>query len=315
MSCSGSTPTRAPPRAMFGRGSARGSAALSGYGSDRWSGRGPGRGSGRGWARGGRCGSGRGIASTGSAGTGRGTGAAARMSAASALRLLGGMGVELVGQHAAAAFVGLDRHAALAAPGIGAHQGAPRPFMRAVDRQQLVRGRDRLLRVGLFAQQVLRQHAGPVGQPLALAGEPGVEGGIDPVQILQQVAVQQRQRPRPVRRCAQHLFDVDPDRAGPQHQMVATDRQRARADRRHRLAEPVDFLPQRGARLLVGAAAPEQFGHFAAQHRARRGQRQHRQQRPRFASGRQHGLAGERPGFHLADQAQTYQNRVTVHAR
>ena len=297
-SCSGSTPTRAPPRGGCGRASARGSVAAR---------LAPRRGCGpRLGTRADRAGARRSRPRQ----RRRRTGAAARISAGHALGLLRRLGVELIGQHAAAALIGLDRHAALAARGIGAHQRPPCALVRAVDRQQLLRRGDHRVRVGLLAQQVLGQHAGAVAQPLALAGEPGVEGGIDAVQVLQQVAVQQRQRRRLVGRGAQHLLDVDPHRAGAQHQVVAVDRQDLRADRRHRLEQPVDFLAQRGARLLLRPAAPQQFGQPAAQHRPRRGQRQHRQQRPRLAAGRQHAFAGERPGFHLADQAQPHQHGI-----
>ena len=87
------------------------------------------------------------------------TGAAARISAASCWVSSDGCGVELIGQHATAAFIGLDRHAALAAPGVGAHQRPPCPLVGAVDRQQLLRRGDHRLRVGLLAQQVLRPAA------------------------------------------------------------------------------------------------------------------------------------------------------------
>ncbi len=109
------------------------------------------------------------------------------------LGLLRRLRIELVGQHGAAALIGLDRHAALAARGIGAHQRPPGALMRAVDRQQLLCcGNDRL-GIGLFAQQVLSQQTGAVAQPLALAGQPCIEARVDAVEVLQQVAVEQRQ--------------------------------------------------------------------------------------------------------------------------
>ena len=76
------------------------------------------------------------------------------------------------------------------------------------------------------------------------------------------------------------------------------------AGRRQRLQQAVDFLPQRGPRLLLRPAAPEQFREPAAQRGARGGQRHHGEQGARLASGRQDVLAGDRPGFHLADQTQ-----------
>ncbi len=65
--------------------------------------------------------------------------------------------------------------------------------MGPVDLQQPLRGRNRRLRFHLLAQQGLGDGAGPVAQPFALGGEPGVEGRINAVETLQQVAVQQRQ--------------------------------------------------------------------------------------------------------------------------
>ena len=133
-------------------------------------------------------------------------------------------GIQQIGQHRAAAVVGLDRHAALAARRVRPHQRPPGAFMRAVDLQQTLRRRDRRLRLDLLAQQRLGDGAGAVTQPFALGGQPGVEGGIDAVQILQQIAVQQGQRGRLVGGRPHHLFDVDPDHAGPQRQVVAGDR-------------------------------------------------------------------------------------------
>ena len=132
------------------------------------------------------------------------------------LRLGRWRGVQQIGQHRAAAVVGLDRHAALAARRVGPHQRAPGAFMRPVDLQQTLRRRDRGLGFHLLAQQCLGDRARAVAQPLALGGQPGVEGGIDAVQVLQQVAVEQRQRCRLVGGGAHHLVDVYPDRAGAQ---------------------------------------------------------------------------------------------------
>ena len=66
----------------------------------------------------------------------------------------------------------------------------------------------------------------------------------------------------------------------------------------------MDLLAQRGAGLLLRPAAPQQFGQPAAQRGARRRQGDHREQRAGLAPSRQHALAGQRPGFHLADQPQ-----------
>ena len=97
--------------------------------------------------------------------------------------------------------------------------------MRAIDLQQALRRRDRRLRLDLLAQQRLGHGAGTIAQPFALGGQPGVEGGIDAVQILQQVAIQQRQRRRLVGGRPHHLFDIDPDDAGAQRQVIAGDHQ------------------------------------------------------------------------------------------
>ena len=52
------------------------------------------------------------------------------------LRLGRGRGVQQIGQHGAAAVIGLDRHAALAARGMRPHQRPPGALMRPVDLQQ-----------------------------------------------------------------------------------------------------------------------------------------------------------------------------------
>ena len=142
--------------------------------------------------------------------------------------------------------------------------------MRAIDLQQPLRGRDRRLRLDLLAQQGLGHRAGTVAQPLALGGQPGVEGRIDAVQILQQIAVEQRQRGRLVGRRPHHLFHVHPDHAGPQREVIAGHRQHLGPRRRQCLEQPMDFLAQRGPRLLLGPAAPQQLGEAPAQRGTRR---------------------------------------------
>ena len=142
--------------------------------------------------------------------------------------------------------------------------------MRAVDLQQALRGRDRRLRLHLLAQQRLGHGAGAVAQPFALGGQPGVEGRIDAVQVLQQVAVQQRQRRRLVGGRPHHLLDIHPDHARAQRQVVAGHQQDLGAGRRQCFQQPMNFLAQRGAGLLLRAAAPQQLGQAAAQGGTRR---------------------------------------------
>ena len=137
--------------------------------------------------------------------------------------------------------------------------------MRAIDLQQALRRRDRRLRLDLLAQQRFGDRAGTVAQPLALGGQPGVEGGIDAVQILQQIAVQQRQRGRLVGRRPHHLLHVHPDHAGTQREVVAGHRQNLGPRRRQCLEQPMNFLAQRGPRLLLRPAAPQQLGQAPAQ--------------------------------------------------
>ena len=288
--CSGSTPTCAPPRACAYPAAAPAPAtgSSSAVVLERRRGR-------------------RGVGGCGRLRRGADRHAAAVGTADFRQQLLGFLrrrGVQQVGQHGAAAVVGLDRHAALAAGGMRPHQRPPGALMRPVDLQQALRRRDGRLGLARFAQQRLGDVAGTVAQALALGGQPGVEGRIDAVQVLQQVAVEQRQRGRLVGGGPHHLLHVHPDGAGAQRQVVAGDLHDLAAGGRQRLQQPVDFLPQRGARLLLRPAAPEQFGEPAAQGGARGGQRHDGQQGARLASGGQHVFAGDRPGFHLADQAQ-----------
>ena len=67
----------------------------------------------------------------------------------------------------------------------------------------------------------------------------------------------------------------------------------------------MDFLAQGGAGLLLGPAAPKQFGEPGAELRAGLRLGDDGQQRARLPPRRQHAFTGERPGFHLADEAQT----------
>ncbi len=69
----------------------------------------------------------------------------------------------------------------------------------------------------------------------------------------------------------------------------------------------MDFLTERGARLFLRPAAPEQLGETAAQSGARRGQRGDGEQAARFASDGKDVLTGVRPRLHLADQPEAQQ--------
>ena len=214
--------------------------------------------------------------------------------------------VELVGQHGAAA---LDR------PGSpcrarrgrrGAHQRPPGAFVRAVDLQQLLRRRDRRLRLGLLAQQRLGHACGPRSRSRSRSlVSQASKVGIDAVQVLQQLAVQQRQRGRLRRRSP---ASPPPRRSRPCRD--ASDRW-SRVTVRISVPTGDNASSSRwiscrsdaracssGRRLHSSSASrPRSAG-------ARRRQRQHGQQRAGLAPGRQHAFAGERPGFHLADQPQ-----------
>ena len=136
--------------------------------------------------------------------------------------------------------------------------------------------------------------AGTVAHPLPLGGQPGVEG-------------RDRRRPGP-RAARRPAATATPDWSvvarstsststhtspGTQREVVAGDREDLGPRRRKRLQQPVDLLAQRGTRLLLGPAAPQQFGETAAQRGPRRRQRDDGQQRAGLAPGRQHVLAGD----------------------
>ncbi len=249
-SCSGMTPTCAPPRVgrtSCGRGSRIGGGSSGFVGRLR-----PRRWRRRRWPQ-------RHAAARGAADLGQ-----------QFLGLRRRRGIQQVGQHRAAAVVGLDRHAALAARGVRPHQRPPGALMRPVDLQQPLRRRDRRLRLDLLAQQRFGDRARAVAQPLAFGGQPGVEGRVDAVEVLQQVAIEQGQRGRLVGGRPHHLLDIDPDHAGPQREMVARHHQEIGPGRGQRFQQPVDFLPQRGAGLFLRPAAPQQFGQPATQRRTRR---------------------------------------------
>jgi hypothetical protein len=160
------------------------------------------------------------------------------------LGFIGGLRIELIGQHGAATLIGLNRHAPLTARGIGAHQRPPGALMGAVDRQQLLGSGNHRLRFGFLAQQHLGERPGTVAQSFALAGQPCVKAGVDPVQILQQVAIQQRQRGGSGGRGAQHFLHVHPHCSRAQREMVAINGDDLGTDRVQRLHQPVDFLAQ-----------------------------------------------------------------------
>ena len=146
--------------------------------------------------------------------------------------------------------------------------------------------------------------AGAVPQALPLAMQPDVEGRVDAVEFLEQFAVEKREGTGRCGGRAQHLVDIDPDDAGSEHEAVTVDDEDFGARRREHFEQAVDLLAQGRPRLLLGTAAPEQFGQARAQDRPWRGQHHDGQQRARLAARRQHAVAVDRPSFHLADQPQ-----------
>ena len=210
--------------------------------------------------------------------------------------------IHQVRQYRPAPVIALDRHAALAPLGMRPHQRPPRSLMRPVNGQQLLRNRDQRLRLLCLVPLRLPHAARPVPQPLPLGLQPNVECLINPVQLLQQLAIQQRQRPRVRRGRPQHLVHVHPNQALPQRQAIAVDRQDLGPGWRQHLQQPVDLLPQRGPCLLLRAPAPQQLCQPRPQHRPRLRQCGNRQQRPRLPPRRQHAVAVDRPGLHLPDQ-------------
>jgi len=160
------------------------------------------------------------------------------------LRLRRGGGVQQIGKNGAAAVIGLDRHTALAARSVRPHQRPPRALVRPIDLQQPLCCGDRRFRLYLLTQQRLGHGPCPVTQPFTLGGEPGVEGRVNTVQVLQQIAVQQRQRRRLVGRRAHDLFDIHPDNAGPERDVVPRDDQNLGACRSQTFQKSMNFLPE-----------------------------------------------------------------------
>ena len=183
--------------------------------------------------------------------------------------------------------------------------------MRAVDRQQSLRGRDRCIRFQIFLQHRLGDAASTVAQAFALG-------------IAAMCRSSDRSRPDPPagRHPAAPATPVAPRLPASPPRRRST-RRPGRKVRWSRViirmsvsagdsasSKPVDFLPQRRPRLLLRPAAPELFGESAAQHRSWRGHSDTRQQRSGLAAGRQHALAANGPGFHLADQPQPHDDMV-----
>ena len=99
--------------------------------------------------------------------------AAARGTADFLQQILGlgrGRGVQQIGEHSAAAVIGMDGHASLAARGMRPHQRSPGALVGPVDLQQTLRGQNRCLRLNLLTQQGLGDDAGPIAQTFALVG-------------------------------------------------------------------------------------------------------------------------------------------------
>ena len=229
-----------------------------------------------------------------------------------ALRLRRRHRIQLLAQHGAAALIGLHRHPAVAAGGIGPHQRAPGAFMGAIDPQQTLGDGDHRLGVGLLPQQPFAHGAGAVLQMLALIGQPQVEGRIDTVELVQQLALQQVQPVRLPRRGPQHLLHIDPDVLRTQRHMVARHVQDVVRRWLQRVQQAMDLLPQGRAGLLLMAARPQQLCQTRPHHWPRRGKRQYRKKSPRLATDRQDIGAIHRPSRHLTDQGQSQGGRAPL---
>ena len=159
--------------------------------------------------------------------------------------------------------------------------------MCPIDLQQPLRRRNRRLRLHLLAQQRLGDGAGTISHPLALGGQPGVEGRVDAVQVLQQVAVQQGQRRRLVGGRPHDLLHIHPDHSGTQRQVIARHHQDLGPGRGERFEKAMYLLTERSTSLFLRTTAPQQFRQSATQRGTRRSQGDHREQRAGLAAGRQ----------------------------
>ncbi len=226
------------------------------------------------------------------------------------LRLRRRCRVQEIRERRAATVVRLDRHAALAACRMRAHQRPPGTLMGAIDREQALRGGDQGVGIVLLSQEVLAESAATVAQTLPFRGEPGVEGRIGAVEVFQKIAVQQRQRGRLLHGRTHHLLHVHPGGAGPKGEVVAGDLQHVGASGREHLQQAVNFLAERRPGLLLRPAAPQQFREAPSQGGSRRGHRDDGQKGFRLTSPRQDVLRSERPGLHLADEPETENDRT-----
>ena len=106
-------------------------------------------------------------------------------------------------------------------------------------------------------------HGAVVTEEVNLARYADLKIGVVPV--LQQVAIKQRQRGRLVGRRPHHLLHVHPDNAGAEREMIPGHRQDLGAGRRQSFEQSMNFLAQRGPRLLLGPPAPQQLGEPATE--------------------------------------------------
>ncbi len=229
-----------------------------------------------------------------------------RISASSFCVSSDGCGVQQVGQHGAAAVVGLDRHAALAARDVRPHQRPPGAFMRPVDLQQPLRRRDRRFRLGLLAQQRLGDACGhgraAARVPRRARRRRSGRSRPDPPAGRRPAATATRGWSVVARITSSTSTQTAP---GAQRQVVAGDLH----DLRGPAGDSVSSSRWISCRSDARACSSGRRLHSSSASLPRsagRGERQRddRQQRPRLAPGRQHVFAGERPGFHLADQPQ-----------
>lgn len=207
---------------------------------------------------------------------------------------------EAFGEDAAALVPGGQGGAEIAALGLGAKADAPDRLLRRVDRQHAPRLLGARLGRGGGGEARGRGLECDLAQAAALLAEPGVEGGVQPVQIGEQLGLEKVQRLHAIARAQRQGARVGPYGLVIERDGLAGGDDQATAVGTERLLQFVQRLAQGTAGLLLPAPAPQQISQALPGDDVRCLEREHREHTSRFARARQQRLARDGARIHPA---------------
>ncbi len=227
-------------------------------------------------------------------------------------RLGFGFHAQLPLQQPGAELVLADRGGQSALPGVEAHQGPVHRLLGRVERQQADRRLDGALRGRrplLAREEPAQAVQPPLPQPLALPGEPLLEGDLFHAEAVEQVAAVQRGRAGervrgPLAQQALEGRDVDVHGGGVERDRLAFGDQGSGPDRGERFAKSEERLPQAGPGVLLSRLPPEQRRELVARVRLAGAESEVCQQSPGLLPRQRQRLSRREPSLEAPEESE-----------